>query len=226
MSEHVDETNREEWATSILDSAESAADQRHGRTEPRFGSVGESPLEQQRRAHQFITQETRHYILLALLGHPHHMASLDELEYLVPKNRSTLHEHLGQLQEKGIATKFTTENNAQNEPSEFWGFTEFGIELTYEYNMLRYVPVLRVVQDNLYLTDQIERHRDASRPELPEAVDAVFDVEDTPDMPDEFLPENQEELMANARLFDAPPIKADPELETAEDADRPIDELF
>jgi len=91
MSEHVGENTREEWATSILSSAESAPEQRHGRTEPRFGSVDESPLEQQRRAHQFITQETRHSILLSLLGHPHHMASLDELEYLVPKNRSTVH---------------------------------------------------------------------------------------------------------------------------------------
>lgn len=226
MSGHLGETEREEWANSILSSAESAADQPHGRTEPRFGSVDESPLEQQRRAHQFITQETRYYILLALLGHPHHMASLDELEYLVPKNRSTVHEHLGQLQEKNIATKLRTENNAQNEPGEFWAFTEFGIKMAYEYNMLRYVPVLRVVQDHLYLTDQIKRHRDAPRPELPEAVSVAFEVEDTPDMPDEFLPENQEELMENAQLFDAPPIEANPELETAEDADRPIDELF
>lgn len=226
MSGHTSETEHEGWANSILGSAESAAEQRHGRTEPRFGSVDEPPLEQQRRAHQFITQETRYYIILALLGHPHHMASLDELEYLIPKNRSTVHEHLGQLQDKDIATKFRKENNTQNEPTEFWGFTEFGIEMVYEYNMLRYVPVLRVVQDNLYLTDQIERHRDAPRPNLPETVNAAFDVENAPEMPEEFLPKNQEELMENARLFDAPPIEADPELETAEDADRPINELF
>ena len=61
---------------------------------------------------------------------------------------------------------------------------------------------------------------------LPGVRNDTFDVEDTPDMPAEFLPENQAELMANARLFDAPPIEADPELETAPDADRPIDELF
>jgi len=92
--------------------------------------------------------------------------------------------------------------------------------------MLRYVPVLRVVQDHLYVTDQIKRHRDASRPELPDAIAAAFDAEDTTDMPDELLPENQEALMANARLFDTPPVEADPEPETAADADRAIDELF
>ena len=76
------------------------------------------------------------------------------------------------------------------------------------------------------MSARFERYWDASRPELPETVATAFDVEDTPDMPAEFLPENQAELMANARLFDAPPIEADPELETAPDADRPIDELF
>lgn len=193
---------------------------------PVFGGREATPFEQQRQAHRFLTQETRYYILQALLGHPHHLASLDELEYLVSKNRSTVHDHLGHLQDRGIIDKYEIEGNAQNEPDEFWGLTEFGVEMLHEFTMLRYVPVLRVVQDRLYLTEQVRRHQDADRPDLPEEVTAAFEIDDPPAFDPELMPEQQEIIMESTQLFDAPPIELDPDHETEDGTDRPIDELF
>jgi len=65
------------------------------------------PIEKQRRAHQFLTQETRYHIIQAVLGHPKNFSTLDELEYLVPKNRSAIREHLDRLVDKQVIAKYT-----------------------------------------------------------------------------------------------------------------------
>ena len=192
-----------------------------------FGGDDVMPFEKQRRAHRFLTQETRYHIVQAILGHPAHLATLDELEYLVPKNRSTIREHLDRLAEKHIIDKYVYDGDAagQYDPREFWGLTSYGITLLDEYDYLRYVPVLRALQDNLHLTEKIERHRTAPRPPLPETVEQAFrapDLEaDTKEAIDAALTVQQSDS-----LFDAPPIKHDSDTEAAENADRPIDELF
>lgn len=194
-----------------------------------FGDEDTLAFERQRQAHRFLTQETRYYIIQALLGHPHHLASFDELEYLVPKNRSTIDEHLDRLEGKKLLTKYeyTGDDSAQNQPTEFWGFTEFGIDLLYDFDYLRYVPVLRVVQDHLYVTEKIQRHRDAPRPDLPESVADAFDLPDEMDSENrELLETEHTALIEGGQLFDAPTVDPDPDAETEEDADRPIDELF
>ncbi|SFS10388.1 hypothetical protein SAMN05216559_3719 [Halomicrobium zhouii] len=194
-----------------------------------FGDEDTLSFERQRQAHRFLTQETRYYIIQALLGHPHHLASFDELEYLVPKNRSTIDEHLDRLEGKQLLAKYeyTGDESAQNEPTEFWGFTEFGIELLYDFDYLRYVPVLRVVQDHLYVTEKIQRHRDARRPDLPESVAEAFDLPEEMDGENrELLETEHSALVEGGQLFDAPPVDPDPDAETEGDADRPIDELF
>jgi len=57
------------------------------------------------------------------LGIQKHLATLDELEYLVPKNRSTIREHLDRLTEKQLMTKYTYRGDeaGQHDPREFWG---------------------------------------------------------------------------------------------------------
>ncbi len=99
-------------------------------TDP-FGGEDVLPFEKQRRAHRFITQETRYYTIQAILGHPDHLVTLDELEYLVPKNRSTILEHLDRLAEKGLVTKqvYDGDDAEQNDPREFWRFTSYGLTL-------------------------------------------------------------------------------------------------
>ncbi|MDQ2052714.1 hypothetical protein RBH26_19920 [Natronolimnohabitans sp. A-GB9] len=192
-----------------------------------FGGDEVMPFEKQRRAHRFLTQETRYHIVQAILGHPAHLATLDELEYLVPKNRSTIREHLDRLAEKHIIDKYVYDGDeaGQYDPREFWGPTSYGITLLDEYGYLRYVPVLRALQDNLHLTEKIERHRNAPRPTLPTDVDRAFTA---PELEDETKEAVDSALAARRRgqLFDAPLIEPDSDAETNGDAERPLDELF
>lgn len=190
-----------------------------------FGGEDILPFEKQRRVHQFLTQETRYHIIQTILGHSKHLVTLDELEYLVPKNRSTIREHLDRLANKRLVTKYVYDGDDAEalDPTGFWGLTEYGVTLLDEYDYLRYVPVLCALQDNLYLTEKIERHRTALRPQLPDAVASVFDTMDLADEMTAFL----DDALAlrncgDGRVFDAPPI--DPPAD--EDDGRPIDELF
>ncbi|OLZ39260.1 hypothetical protein A6E15_17815 [Natrinema saccharevitans] len=194
-----------------------------------FGGDDVLPIEKQRRAHRFLTQETRYHIIQAVLGHPKYLATLDELEYLVPKNRSTIREHLDRLAEKQVMAKYKYRGDeaGQNDPREFWGVTSYGITLLDEYSYLRYVPVLRALQENLYLTEKIERHQDALRPNLPEDVSDPLKI---PEIDDETEAIIEDALAArehgSGRLFDAPPIEPVEDVETEDGADRPLDELF
>ncbi|MCU4743967.1 hypothetical protein OB960_21535 [Halobacteria archaeon AArc-xg1-1] len=194
-----------------------------------FGDDDVLPIEKQRRAHQFLTQETRYHIIQAVLGHPRYLGTLDELEYLVPKNRSTIREHLDRLADKQVMTKYKYRGDEaeRNDPREFWGFTSYGITILDEYSYLRYVPVLRALQEHLYLTEKIERHQNAPRPDLPENVSDALRI---PEIDDETEAIIDDVLAARdrdgSRLFDAPPIEPDEAVETEDGADRPLDELF
>ncbi len=42
-----------------------------------------SPFEAQREVHELLSQETRHHILQAILGHPTHLLLLTELGYYI-----------------------------------------------------------------------------------------------------------------------------------------------
>jgi len=192
-----------------------------------FGGDDVMPFEKQRRAHRFLTQETRYHIIQAILGHPSHLATLDELEYLVPKNRSTIREHLDRLAEKHIVDKYIYDGDEaeQYDPREFWGLTSYGINILDEYGYLRYVPVLRALQDNLYLTEKIERHRNAPRPTLPGDVTQAFTAPELEDTTKEAIDGTLAAREQRGQLFDAPPIEPDTGAET-DNSERPIDELF
>lgn len=208
----------------MSDSANSPRGQLDEDIQP-FGGEDVLPFEKQRRVHQFLTQETRYHIIQTILGHPDHLVTLDEFEYLVPKNRSTIREHLDRLVDKYLVTKYvyTGDDGEASDPTEFWGLTEYGVRLLNDYDYLRYVPVLRALQDNLYLTEKIERHRNAPRPQLPDAVAIVFGSEaldeETAAFLDDVLAERKQ---GGGRVFDAPPVA--PPVDG--DGSRPIDELF
>lgn len=193
-----------------------------------FGGEDVMPLERQRRAHRFLTQETRYHVLQAILGHPKHLVTLDEFEYLVPKNRSTIRDHLDRLADKHLIAKYVYdgEDVGPNDPREFWGLTDYGVDLLNEYGYLRYVPVLRALQDTIYLTAKIERHRTAPRPELPGDVADAFAAPELAAEAETVIDEMRTAREAGERLFDAPPIDPEPDADTEADANRPIDELF
>lgn len=134
------------------------------------------PFEEQRRIFELLSQETRHLVIQYILGHPKYLMSLDELEYMIPKSKAAISDQLDNLIEAGVLDLYRYEpsENERDLPSKFYGLTERGIEILHEYNYLRGVPVARSLYKNTRKSEKIERHENAPRPELPDAVREPF----------------------------------------------------
>lgn len=142
----------------------------------------EDPFAEQRRMRELLSQETRHLIIQVILGHPAHLVSLAELDHMIPKNEAAILDQLERLREAGVLEVYAHEPNASTRdlPSKFWGPTERGIEILYEHNFLRGVPVARAVYEETQKPERVMRHEGAPRPTLPEAVTEALEF-DEPD---------------------------------------------
>jgi len=138
------------------------------------------PFVEQRRLFELLSQDTRQLIVQELLGHPAHLMSLAELEYMTGKNRATIKGHLDTLREADIIARYISEPNKGNRelPAQFYGFTEHGVEILHSYKYLRGVPVARALYENTRKTEKIERHETAPRPDLPIAVAEVLEFDE------------------------------------------------
>lgn len=135
-------------------------------------ATNSGPFEEQRRIFEILSQETRHLIIQYILGHPEHLMSLDELDYMIPKSKAAISDQLDNLIEANILDlyRYKPSEDKRNLPSKFYGPTEHGIEVLHEYNYLRGVPVARALYKNTRKSEKINRHENAPRPKLPEAV--------------------------------------------------------
>ncbi|MFP8951787.1 hypothetical protein ACLI4Z_02270 [Natrialbaceae archaeon A-arb3/5] len=186
-----------------------------------------APYEAQRTVQRYLSQETRHNLLQVILGHPHHLVSVTEFDYYVPKSRSTISEQLSNLADHEIVAKYHHEPNAERRdvPADFWGLTAFGVGLLEEYNYLRGQPLMRAAHDATHKTETVRRHEGASRPSLPEAVSGPLEY-DEPDRA-EPLPSETSIAELRAETFYADAAPADPAvLNEDTDGGRTLDELF
>jgi predicted transcriptional regulator len=142
----------------------------------------EDSFAEQQRMRELLSQETRHLILQSILGHPAHLTSLAELDYIIPKNEAAILDQLETLQEAGILDVYVHDPNTSTRdlPSKFWGPTERGVEILYEHNFLRGVPVARAVYEETKKSERVRRHEAAPRPTLPDAVREALEF-DEPD---------------------------------------------
>lgn len=148
-------------------------------SDARAGEGG--PFEEQRRIYGLLSQETRHLVLQFVLGHPSHLPSLDELAYMIPKNKAAIRDQLQVLCEEGLVERYDYPPNEDSRdlPSQFYGLTEYGVEVLAEYNYLRGLPIARAIYDNTRLSERSQRHRDAPRPDLPEFVDRALRIDES-----------------------------------------------
>jgi predicted transcriptional regulator len=146
------------------------------------GDAFEDPFAEQREMRALLSQETRHLIVQCLLGHPQHLASLAELAYMIEKNDGAILDQLETLQEAGLVDVYVHEPNESTRdlPSRFWGPTERGVEVLYEHNFLRGVPVARAVYEETTKSAKIRRHETAPRPSLPDSVREALEFEEPP----------------------------------------------
>lgn len=147
------------------------------------GTADGGPFAEQQRLFKLLSQDTRHLIIQELLGHPTHLMSLAELEYMTGKSQAAIKDQLETLIEAGILAQYTYEPSEERRdlPAQFYGFTKHGVDVLYDYKYLRGVPVARALYENTRKTEKIERHETAPRPELPAAVADAFTF-DQPDM--------------------------------------------
>lgn len=142
-------------------------------------ATGSGPFEEQRRIFDLLSQETRHLIIQFVLGHPEHLTSLDELDYMIPKSKAAISDQLDNLIEAGVLDLYRYEpsEDKRDYPSKFYGLTERGVEILHEYNYLRGVPAARALYENTRKSQKVERHQEAPRPQLPPAVRDAFSTE-------------------------------------------------
>jgi predicted ArsR family transcriptional regulator len=143
------------------------------------------PFAEQQRLYELLSQDTRQLIVQELLGHPTHLMSLAELEYMTGKNRATIKNHLDALRDEDIIVQYIFEPNKETRglPAQFYGFTERGVEILHDYKYLRGIPVARALYENTRKTEKIQRHEAAPRPDLPPAVAKALEF-DEPDLDD------------------------------------------
>lgn len=135
--------------------------------------VDTNPLDRQRELMELLSQETRHQIIQTILGHPEHLPSADELDYIIAdKTKKSITDQLDRLREEDILAEYTHEPNRSTRglPWQFYGPTEYGSTVLGQFNYLRGVPIARAIIQKTRMTEKIERHMGAPRPELPPAV--------------------------------------------------------
>ncbi|WP_042661963.1 hypothetical protein [Haloferax sp. ATB1] len=152
-------------------------------SESHSGTADAGPFAEQQRLFKLLSQDTRHLIIQELLGHPAHLMSLAELEYMTGKSQAAIKDQLETLIDAGLLARYTYEPSEEKRdlPSQFYGFTARGVEVLYDYKYLRGLPVARALYENTRKTEKVERHESAPRPELPVAVSEALEF-DEPDL--------------------------------------------
>jgi predicted ArsR family transcriptional regulator len=162
------------------------------------------PFEEQRQIYDLLSQETRHLILQFVLGHPAHLPSLDELDYMMPKNKAAIRDQLQTLTDAEIIERYEYPPNedSRNLPSQFYGLTKHGVEVLSKYNYLSGLPIARAVYDNTRLSEKAQRHRDAPRPELPAAVSQILSIDDEESAANDQVAQSIREQKGNTHSVD------------------------
>ena len=159
----------------------------------REGTAGAvNPLDQKRELMELLSQETRHQIIQTLLGHPKHLASVDELNYMVAnKSRKAITDALETLVDAGILDEYRHPPNEKTRdyPWIFYGLTEYGVDVLADFGYLKGLPFARAVYKQTATTERVERHQAAPRPALPDVVREYLQVDedelgDEPDVSD------------------------------------------
>lgn len=141
---------------------------------------GDGPFEEQQQIYDLLSQETRHLIVQLILGHPEYLPSLDELAYMMSKNKAAIRDQLEVLVEAEILATYDYPPNKETRglPWKFYGFTEHGTDILGDFNYLKGVPMARAVHQKTRKPEKIERHETAPRPPLPEPVRATFRLDE------------------------------------------------
>lgn len=132
-----------------------------------------NPLDRQRAMMILLLHETRHQIIQVILSHPAYLASEAELTYMnTDQPKKTVTDQISVLIKAGVLAEYRLESNKSipNCPWTFYDLTEYGVEILRTFNYLKGVPFAQAVYEKTRKNSKIERHGNAPRPPLPDAV--------------------------------------------------------
>jgi len=119
-----------------------------------------------------LSQETRNRIVQMVLGHPEHLMSMAEITEMVGVNPSTAKYQVRNLIDGEILEMYIHRPNRleQRTPVQFYGFSELGVRILHEHNLLSSLPEMRARYMQIEKSETTLRHERAPRPELPAIV--------------------------------------------------------
>ena len=167
-----------------------------------------------------VTQPTRYNLLQNIVGHPKGAASLPELAYMSKhtSDNSTLHEHLGKLQEVGIVEKLEKEGQPRGFPRVFYRVPPASLEFLHERQLLTDVGALRMIYKQREKPEEVMHAQSAPRPATAHSADV--DEQAVIDQLQEFMQgQDVEETVSMLRELEA----AD---DDDDDADRRIQKVL
>ena len=116
-----------------------------------------SSIESGRELSQLVLDETRHQLLMNMLGHPQQKPSFKELNYMSSSSKSTISEHLSKLVQYGVVDKLELPKGKRNHglPRTFYQVSEPGYALL---NKVSPIPVAdRWLQDQYQQVEKPEK---------------------------------------------------------------------
>lgn len=114
------------------------------------------------------TQETRFKIVQNIIGHPHQLPTLLELDYFMTGvSKSTIRNHLDTLIDAGVVARIELpkEERTRNNPSVFFGLTEVAREDLEALNLLNTEAIAQEATLQTKLTPKVEQYMHAPRPD-------------------------------------------------------------
>ncbi|MDS0297551.1 hypothetical protein NDI76_02190 [Halogeometricum sp. S1BR25-6] len=119
----------------------------------------------------YLRESVPHSIVQMVLGHPKHLATVEEINHFVADtSRDNVEDELQTLIEKNILAVYSLNDENLVGPSEFYGFTPSGIRLLGENNYLKGYPLVQAIYQKMEKPAIILGYEAAPRPELPAEV--------------------------------------------------------
>lgn len=114
-----------------------------------------------------VTQKRRYNLIADILGHPHGLPSLSELDYMNPPvERSTIQDHLQRLIEVDVVetVEIPVGERSRDLPHVFYALTESGRQLLDDHGLLDEEDAWEDLYERVEKSEKIQTYEDAPRP--------------------------------------------------------------
>ncbi|MDS0296513.1 hypothetical protein [Halogeometricum luteum] len=119
----------------------------------------------------YLRESVPHSIVQMVLGHPKHLATVEEINHFVTDtSQDHVEDELQTLIKKNILAVYSFDDEVPVGPSEFYGFTPLGIRFLGENNYLKGYPLVQAIYQKMEKPAKVLGFEAAPRPELPAEV--------------------------------------------------------